>query len=147
MPEAVQATLDLREASKAPAVTDAEIDRLVSILHAHQGWITRRALADSFGGGDKAERQIRAIAEAAAPDVVSYPGSPGYRHWDHCTVAEIDRAIETFESSAKKLLQRAHQYRKAYYRRARAATSSGTAQACLSLALSTQISNSVEVLR
>ena len=115
----VQSDLDIREATKAPVVSTEDVQRLVTLLRAHDGWITRRALADSFGGGDKADRLIRAIAEAARPAVVSYPGSPGYRLWDHCTVEEIDRCIATFESTGRKQLQAAHVYRRAYHSRFR----------------------------
>lgn len=118
-----QAQLGLSLREKAPAISHEEVRRLVSILRDSGAWMTRRELAAAFGGEDAADRKVRAIAEAAAPVVVSWPGSPGYRHWDHCTVAEIDHCIEAFESAAKKLIQRAHTYRLAYHRRQRAAAS------------------------
>lgn len=116
-----QAQLGLALREKAPAISPEEVRRLVSILRESGAWMTRRELASAFGGEEVADRKVRAIAEAAAPVVVSWPGSPGYRHWDHCTVAEIDHCIEAFESAAKKLIQRAHVYRKAYHRRRSAA--------------------------
>lgn len=116
-----QAQLGLALREKAPAISPEEVRRLVSILRQSGAWMTRRELAAAFGGEEAADRKVRAIAEAAAPVVVSWPGSPGYRHWDHCTVAEIDHCIEAFESAAKKLIQRAHVYRQAYHRRQRAA--------------------------
>ena len=112
-----QAQLGLSLREKVPAISPEEVRRLVSILRDSGAWMTRRELASAFGGEEVADRKVRAIAEAAAPVVVSWPGSPGYRHWDHCTVAEIDHCIEAFESAAKKLIQRAHVYRKAYHRR------------------------------
>ena len=112
-----QAQLGFALREKAPAISPEEVRRLVSILRDSGAWMTRRELAPAFGGEEVADRKLRAIAEAAAPVVVSWPGSPGYRHWDHCTVAEIDHCIEAFESAAKKLIQRAHVYRKAYHRR------------------------------
>lgn len=123
-----QDDLDLHEAGKAPVVSVEDVKRLVGLLRAHKGWITRRALADSFGGGDRAERQIRAVAEAARPVVVSFPGSPGYRLWDHCTIEEIDRCIATFESTGRKQLQAAHTYRLAYHRRFRSRKAGGLDQ-------------------
>ena len=95
--------------------------RLVDILREHKGWITRRELAVYFGGGDKADRMIRAIAEVSAPVIVSFPGSPGYRLWDFCTIEEINRCVDTFESSGRKQLLRGHVYRMALHRRFRTA--------------------------
>ncbi|MBK8477484.1 MAG: hypothetical protein IPL39_14620 [Opitutaceae bacterium] len=132
-----QAQLGFGLREKAPAVSPEEIRLLVATLRKSGGWMTRRELAAAFGGEEIADRKVRAIAEVAAPVVVSWPGSPGYRHWDHCTVAEIDHCIGAFESTAKKLLARAHEYRKAYHSRGRAATISDQAQEVLNLASGT----------
>lgn len=126
-----QAQLGFALREKAPAISPEEVRSLVSILRDSGAWMTRRELASAFGGEEVADRKVRAIAEAAAPVVVSWPGSPGYRHWDHCTVAEIDHCIEAFESAAKKLIQRAHVYRKAYHRRRSAAVAVSQSEAQL----------------
>ena len=123
MGAAVQAEMLLKTSSPAPAVSTDEVRRLVEILRSTGAWMTRRELASVFGGEEIADRKIRAIAEVAAPVVVSWPGSPGYRHWDACTVAEINHCIDAFESSGKKQFQRAHVYRRAYHQRFRAAAS------------------------
>ena len=132
-----QAQLGLSLREKAPAISPAEVRRLVLILRDSGAWMTRRELAAAFGGEEAADRKVRAIAEAAAPVVVSWPGSPGYRHWDACTVAEIDHCIEAFESAAKKLIQRAHVYRKAYHRRHSAAVAVSPAEGQLEAILGT----------
>ena len=134
MGAAVQAELLPKASSPAPAVTADEVQRLVEILRSTGAWMTRRELASVFGGEEIADRKIRAIAEVAAPVVVSWPGSPGYRHWDACTVAEISHCIDAFESSGKKQFQRAHVYRRAYHQRFRAAVE-GRAQDLLNLAV------------
>ena len=123
MPTVVQELLGLQLREKATTVSTEEVQRLVSILRASGEWMTRRELAAAFGGEEVADRKVRAIAEVARPVVVSFPGSPGYRHWDSCTVEEIHHCIETFESSGKKQFQAAHMYRRAYHSRFRAAVS------------------------
>lgn len=123
MGDDIQGELGLQVREKAPAVSPEDVRRLVSILRSSGAWMTRRELAAAFGGEEVADRKVRAIAEVAAPVVVSWPGSPGYRHWDACSVEEINHCIEAFESSGRKQFQRAHVYRRAYHRRFRASAS------------------------
>lgn len=115
MPDQIQ--LPLRE--PAPAVTPEQVELLVAALRACDGQATAAVLGVMMSVKD---RKVREIASAAAPAVVSFPGSPGYKLWAHCSVDEINHAIEAFESQGKDMLKRANLYRQAYHKRFRASS-------------------------
>jgi hypothetical protein len=102
-----------------PAIKMEEIAELVGVLRAAGGWQTAAGIAARRAGWT--ERKVRAIASVAAPEVVSFPGSPGYKLWALCSVEEINRCIEAFESQAGDMMKRAVAYRCAYHRRFRGA--------------------------
>ena len=102
-----------------PEVSGEEIERLVSVLNEAGGWLTAAEVAAKIGG--ISDRAVRKIASAACPAVVSYPGSPGYKLWQLCSVEEINHCIEAFESQGKDMFKRAVLYRRAYHRRFRGA--------------------------
>lgn len=104
----------------APAVTPAQIEQLVAVLRDGGGWMTAAEVAAQIEHAT--ERSVRKVASAAAPAVVSYPGSPGYKLWADCTVDEINHAIEAFESQARDMIKRANLFRQAYHRRFRASS-------------------------
>jgi hypothetical protein len=117
-------TLDLGLKLPAPAVTPEQVAQLVAVLHEGPadktdwtGWMTADQIAAIMEKGT--ERKVRKIASAAAPTIVSYPGSPGYKLWAACTVEEINHAIASFEAQAKDMIKRANVYRQAYHRRFR----------------------------
>ncbi len=110
-----QLQLSLR--SPAPAVTQEDVAVLVNVLSDRTIWVTAGDLALQMPG--YTDRKIRAIAAAAMPQIVSYPGSPGYRLFQHCTIEEINHCIESFESQGRDMLKRAVLYRQAYHRRFR----------------------------
>lgn len=114
MNAADQLTLDVRTA--APAVSAEDVARLVAELGFKTEWQTALQLAEALSWND---RKVRAVAAAAMPQVVSFPGSPGYRLFQHCTVAEINRCIAAFESQGRDMLKRAVLYTQAYHRRQR----------------------------
>jgi hypothetical protein len=103
-----------------PDVSPAQVEQLVAVLRAAGGWLTAREIAATMGEGTS-DREVRAIASAACPAVVSFPGSKGYKLWQLCTVAEITHAIEAFESQGSDMIKRAVLYRQAYHRRFRGA--------------------------
>jgi len=115
------ATLPLGLKTPAPEVNPAEVEMVVKVLRSGAGWLTAREIAAGLGMGEfaVAERKVRKIASVAAPRIVSFPGSPGYKLWELCTVAEIDHCIEAFESQGRDMLERAILYRQAYHRRFR----------------------------
>lgn len=113
----------------APVVTPEQVEQLVAALRKAAGWMTAEEIALALprkGTEEKPrlvpEREVRKIASAAAPSVVSYPGSPGYKLWAHCTVDEIWHAINAFEAQATDMIKRANLYRRAYHRSFRASS-------------------------
>ena len=116
---AVNTELDLK--MKAPRVDAVEIQKLIDVLRRSRAWMTARQICEMLYGqtSDALERRVRSSASAAVPEVVSYPGSPGYRLWSECTVEEINHCIEAFESQGRDMLKRAVAYRIAYHRQHR----------------------------
>jgi hypothetical protein len=110
------AELGLRIAQTS--VSTADVELLVAALRSMERWVTAGDLAVHLGAG-YSDRKVRAIAAAAVPQIVSYPGSPGYKLWQFCSVAEIDHCIEAFESQGSDMIKRAVLYRQAYHRRFR----------------------------
>jgi len=108
--------LDLCVRTPAPLVTPEEVARMVAELGFKDEWQTAVQLAEALSLND---RKVRAIAAAAMPQIVSFPGSPGYRLFHHCTVEEINHCIDAFESQGRDMLKRAVLYRQAYHRRFR----------------------------
>lgn len=107
-----------------PSVSPADVELLVSVLRDVGGWITAGDLAIHLGAG-YSDRKVRAIAAAAVPQIVSYPGSPGYKLWQLCTVAEINHCIEAFQSQGSDMIKRSVLYRQAYHRRFRTGPNEG----------------------
>ncbi len=112
-----------------PEVSPAEVEQLVAILFAAadelgddgeplNGWLTAKKIAARIGEGST-DRRVRKIASAAAPAVVSFPGSRGYKLWQLCSVEEINHCIEAFESQGRDMLKRSVLYRRAYHKRFR----------------------------
>lgn len=110
-------SLDLGLKLPAPEVPQEQVEQLVAVLREGGGWMTAEEIAGKIEG--TTERRIRKIASAAAPAVVSFPGSPGYKLWAACSVDEINHAIESFEAQATDMIKRANLYRQAYHRRFR----------------------------
>lgn len=126
---AVAETLDLGLKLPAPDATPEQVEQLMIALraglhwppeeecNAAAGWMTATQLAAQISGWT--DRKVRKVAAVAAPAVVSYPGSPGYKLWAACTVEEINHAIEAMEAQAGDMIKRAQVYRLAYHRRFR----------------------------
>jgi hypothetical protein len=113
----------------APEVTPEQVKSLVCVLSVgaksdkNKGWMTAVEIAPMMGG--VSERKVRKIASVAAPVVVSFPGSPGYKLWSACSVDEINHAIASFEAQATDMIKRANLYRQAYHRRFRGGQADG----------------------
>ena len=112
--------LDLPLRTPAPAVTPEDVRVVVDVLRSVGRWMTAADLMIHLGtASGYTDRKVRAVASAAMPQIVSYPGSPGYRLFEHCTVEEINHCIEAFQSQGNDMLRRACLYRQAYHRRFR----------------------------
>lgn len=97
-----QFELDLSVAAEKPAA--AGLRELLYLLKSlGPVWTTAGQLAGHLGLSD---RTVRNLAEASDGQIVSAPGCPGYKHFDHCTPAELARAADKLRSQARKMLQR-----------------------------------------
>lgn len=86
------------------------------VLSEKNEWLTAEELAALLKFND---RKVRKVAAAAMPQVVSYPGSPGYRLFSACTLEEINHCIEAFQSQGRDMFKRSSLYLQAYHRRFR----------------------------
>jgi hypothetical protein len=117
---------ELALALPPPAIGPEEVEQLVSILRSvietdqNKGWMTAAEIAAQIGE-EGSERRVRKVASAAAPAVVSFPGSRGYKLWQFCSVEEIHHCMESFESQGREMFKRALVYRRAYHKRFRGA--------------------------
>jgi hypothetical protein len=105
----------------APAASIDDVEWLVTLLDG-KGWKTAAQL-EELSGGLKNDRKIRAIGRAAAPVIVSYPGSPGYKLWAECTVDEIHHCLNAWESQIRDNTVRRAIYERAYHTKFRGTTS------------------------
>ena len=141
----IDGTIELALKLPEPAVSAEDIEQLIGVLDRaskeplivepvkrprQPGWFTAAEIAERMGmeadeSLDQAGRWVRKIASSACPAVVSYPGSPGYKLWQLCTIEEIDHCIEAFESQGRDMLKRSVLYRQAYHRRFRGAPTAG----------------------
>ena len=97
----------------APVASQEEVEWLVTLLKG-RGWMTAAKL-EALASGTKDDRKIRAIARAAAPVIVSYPGSPGYKLWSECTVPELDHCLKAWDSQIRDNTLRRALYERAYH--------------------------------
>lgn len=102
----------------APAVTARDVERLVSVLEVASGWLTAAALANALFGKEteQAKRKVRAIANAAGDAIVSYPGSPGYRLWKHCTADELQVCLAAWNAQIDDMRLRRDLFRRRLFR-------------------------------
>ena len=88
---------------------------LENLLREREAWVAGIDIRSQFGWS---ERHLRKVASAASPQIISYPGSSrGYRHIRHCTIEEINHAINALRAQAKEMDKRALGILTAYHRR------------------------------
>jgi hypothetical protein len=102
----LQAQLDLFAPPAPPA---GEIDRLLEYLAARPEWIPAKQLLADLGFSD---RKVRQLAEQSEARIISYPGSPGYRHFHHCTTDELAHAADAHISQGRRQIARGLRIRK-----------------------------------
>lgn len=93
---------------KRPTPSESDAQWLIDFLNQHRGWVKAKTIQAMLGGRHD-DRGIRAIAELAAPKIIS--GQNGYKHTDHATAEEIKMFINTMESQGTKMLNRANKVR------------------------------------
>ncbi|MBI5770789.1 MAG: hypothetical protein HZA93_23635 [Verrucomicrobia bacterium] len=98
-------------------------DKVAGLLAEAGDWRTKRELATLLGVAFTPgfERKLRYLAESDER-IVSWPGSPGLKHWNFATVPEIDHAINAHESQGADHYRRAMRYRRMFHGRRRIAT-------------------------
>ena len=77
-----------------------------------QGWLTARQLAD-LGYSDRELRQL--VEHDATGDILSYPGSPGYKLFTDASVEEIART-QSLRSQGRAMLSRYLRYQRRLHR-------------------------------
>lgn len=102
----------------APEVSLEDVARLISILKKSETSMTAAEIAERMYGTvtETLKRKVRAIASAARPRSVSFPGSNGYTLIERCTIEEIRHGINALESQGKSMIKDANLYRVAYHR-------------------------------
>lgn len=106
-----QTDLPLFKVQAEPA--DPNVKFLVEHLRTIKGW-ARAAEIQQYVlariGRQVHDRELRAWAEAAAPEIIS--GQLGYKHIDHGTAEEISHFVHWMESQGKKMIARAEAVRR-----------------------------------
>lgn len=100
----------------ASAETRPDRERLLALIAALKEagtWLTRRQLeAQGFD-----ERELRDLGEHDEEGCIfSYPGSPGYKHFDLVTDAEFDRCI-ALKNQGEKMTAKWMRYQRRWHRR------------------------------
>lgn len=116
LPDQTMALDFTRSPDPAPVATVEDVDQVINVLRQATGWMTAREISEALGDTIN-DRKVRKVASAAAPQIVSYPGSPGYRLFSRCTVEEINHCINATESQGNDMIKRSVLYRTAYHQR------------------------------
>lgn len=110
------------EFNTAPPVDTADVDWLVSWL-SDKDWNTSWQIVNSpawlfrFGGPAGADRRVRAIAAESKGQILSYPGSPGYKLTREATIEEIQTATNKLRHQAKEMIGRSVEIERIYHNR------------------------------
>lgn len=89
----------------APKTTGQDVAALVGLLADEKvcpGWMSRVQIGVALGWN---ERKVRALA-SDCDLVVSYPGSPGYKHVRRCTPDEYQRYRAAMRAQARQMIGR-----------------------------------------
>ena len=83
------------------------VELLVGTLKSAGGWLLAANILDQWQtpDGEHNRRFIRALAEAAAPEILS--GQKGYKWIGHATAEEVSHAANWLEAQGKKMGDRA----------------------------------------
>jgi hypothetical protein len=106
----MDAQLDLSFAK--PATDDPQIAVLVEYLHG-KGWMTAKAISAGMGWDD---RVVRALA-SASDEIISYPGSPGYKLLSDTTREEYERYRLARRSQARDMIAKVIRTDRVFFRR------------------------------
>ena len=104
-------TFDLPLFRERNRPTDRQLEYLLSILRDGR-WDTAKELK-VYGFSD---RELRDLVENSDGQILSFPGSPGYKLFDHVTIDEIEQA-KALLNQGRAMIRRFLRYRKPYHRR------------------------------
>lgn len=99
----------------AAAPTDPNVAWLERVLLEERRWLTAAELVQR-SGGVLHDRAVRVLANASA-NVLSGPGSPGYRHLATATPEEIDHWANALIAQGRLMIQRAVRLRRRAHER------------------------------
>ena len=95
-----------------PEQDDPAIDDLVEFLRG-KTWMTARTISATLKWDD---RVVRALA-SASDQIISYPGSPGYKLLSDCTREEYERYRNARLSQARDMAGKVIRTDRIFYRR------------------------------
>lgn len=99
-----------------PPADLADVARLAGWLYqAGDAWLSAKTISAALGISD---REIRHLATSSGGQIVSSPGSPGYKHVRHCDPEEVAAVTGRLEAQAKAMGARAREIRLAFHRAA-----------------------------
>jgi hypothetical protein len=90
-------------AAVTPASDAVDIERLTRCLAGREGWSTAREIAAETGLSD---RKIRELASRHGDEILSGPGSPGYKLLSAATLEEIRHTAARMGSQAAAMRER-----------------------------------------
>ena len=88
-----------------------QLNNLLSVLRDGE-WHTARDLK-VYGFSD---RELRDLVENSEGRILSFPGSPGYKSFDHATIDEIEQS-KALLNQGRAMIRRFLRYKKRYHRR------------------------------
>jgi hypothetical protein len=96
-----------------PEIDAERLAELLRTLLERKGWITRREL-EALGFQ---ERELRDLSEKDLDGrVFSYPGSPGYKHFDLVTDEEFDRC-QALKNQGEKMIAKFVRFHRRWHTR------------------------------
>jgi hypothetical protein len=95
------------------AVTECgqRLEYLLSILSDGRWHTAKELRAHGFR-----ERELRDLVEHSEGQILSFPGSPGYKAFDHATIDEIDQS-KALLNQGRAMIRRFLRYKKRFHRR------------------------------
>ena len=108
MDHAVQLSL----AFERPTPSKADELALVSFLQGRV-WMTAAQISAATGWTDRAVREVA----SGSDQVISYPGSPGYKLLQDCTVEEYHHYREARRAQAREMVGKVIRTDRIFYRR------------------------------
>jgi hypothetical protein len=104
--------LEMQWNAAPPDPDTEEVQWILDWLRARPGFHPAKEIARLTGRND---RKIRQLAEHAAGNIVSGPGSPGYCHQEHCPSDTRERIVASLRSQARQMLERADRIERAAF--------------------------------